>query len=57
MYYIFNIDGNCIASCDGKPNMDDLATRNETAQESTVLFDITQIYLVDGEILVKTEQA
>ena len=55
MYYIFNIDGNCIASCDGKPNMDDLATRGETAKESSEMFAITQIQLVNGEIVMKQD--
>lgn len=55
MYYIFDKDGSCIASCDGKPNMDDLATRGETAKESSEMFAITQIQFVNGEIAVKQE--
>ena len=55
MYYIFDKDGSCIASCDGKPNMDDLATRGEMAQESAETLDIAQIQLVNGEIVVNQE--
>ena len=55
MYYVFDKDGNCVASCSGEPNMGDLATRGETAQESTAFFDITEIHLVNGEILQKSE--
>ena len=55
MYYIFNIDGNCIASCDGKPNMDDLATRDETVQECSEMLDITQIQLINSEIVMKQD--
>lgn len=53
MYFIFDKDGKCIASCDGKPNMDDLATRGETAKESAEMFAITQIQLINGEIVMK----
>lgn len=31
MWYIFNSDKKLIATCDGNPNLDDLATRNEIA--------------------------
>ena len=55
MYYIFDKDGKCIASCDGKPNMDDLATRDETAQERYEMFEISQIQLINGEIVMKQD--
>ncbi len=55
MYYIFNKNGNCIASCDGKPNINDLATRGENVQECSEVLDITRIQLVDGEIVMKSE--
>lgn len=53
MCYIFDIDGNCICSCNIQPNMSDLAERGESAVESSEHFDITQICLVDGQIQAK----
>lgn len=55
MFYIFNKENNCVGSCDSKPNMDDLKTRDENAVESADIFgDITALHLVNGAIKEKT---
>ena len=35
MWYVFNKDKQCVATCSIKPNLEDLATREEYALEST----------------------
>lgn len=50
MYYIFNENGNCVASCNYEPDADDLASRNEIAVEAAENYDIGNIKLVDGMI-------
>ena len=55
MYYIFNSNNVCIASCNYKPNAADLTSRNETAVESDTEYDISAIKLVDGAITIITQ--
>jgi hypothetical protein len=53
MYYIFNNDNNCIASCDYKPNSDDLISRKETMIKiDTVYPNLANLKLNNGNILV-----
>lgn len=52
MYYIFKNNGECIASCNNKPNIDDLESRNEIAVESNENYNISEIKLDDGNIVV-----
>lgn len=52
MYYIFKNNGECIASCNNKPNVDDLESRGETAVESNENYNIAKIKLYDGNIVV-----
>lgn len=55
MWYIFNSDKKAIATCDFKPNQDDLATRNEIAVESQEIIPLSEAYLENGLILKKRE--
>ena len=50
MWYIFDKTGKCLSSCDSAPNTEDLATREEIAIQSEVLYNIAQIKWVDGAI-------
>ena len=52
MYYIFNKEGQCVGSCDCKPDMDDLATRRETIMEVEPEqgYEIDRIILEQGKI-------
>lgn len=52
MYYIFKNNGECIASCNNKPNTDDLESRDEIAVESNENYNITKIKLYNGNIVV-----
>ena len=51
MYYIFNENGECVASCNYEPDADDLASRNEIAVVSEESYDIGKIKLVNGVII------
>jgi len=51
MYYIFNENGDCVASCNYGPDAADLASRNETAVVSEESYDISKIKLVNGAII------
>lgn len=53
MYYIFNKEGQCVSSCDCKPNTDDLATRGETVMEDEQWYEIDKILLEQGKIKEK----
>ena len=53
MFYIFNKEGQCVGSCDGKPNTDDLATRGETVMEAEQRYKIDRILLEQGKIKEK----
>ena len=53
MYYIFNMEGACISSCDLRPDMDDLVKRGEQVTESAEQFSISEIALVNGQIRKK----
>ena len=55
MYYIFNKEGQCVGSCDCKPDMDDLATRGETLMEVEPEqgYEINRIILEQGKIKEK----
>ncbi len=52
MYYIFNANGSCVSVCNSKPNIADLATRNEMAIESQEHYDIKRIRLEANAIVV-----
>ena len=56
MYYIFNSSGKCMATIDNKPNMADIASRNETLIECNENYDISKIQLVGGVITEITEE-
>jgi len=53
MYYIFNTMGNCLCSCDIKPDINDLAQRGECFIERAEHFEIKQICLINGQIQEK----
>ena len=55
MNYIFNAEGKCVASCNYKPNVDDLKSRNEVMVENENIYEPFEIKLVDGAIVVITE--
>lgn len=54
-WYIFNKEGQAIASCDNDPNFSDLDSRNEFAIRTIESYQINLIELVDGKILVKND--
>lgn len=51
MYYIFNENGECVASCNYEPDADDLASRNEIAVVSEESYDIGKIKLINDVII------
>ena len=51
MYYIFNENGDCVASCNYEPDAADLVSRNEMAVVSEESYDISKIKLVNGAII------
>lgn len=53
MFYIFNKDKQCISSCNAKPNLEDLATREEFVIEDARDLDISAHEYVDGVIREK----
>ena len=53
MFYIFNKDKQCISSCNAKPNLEDLATREEFVVEDARDLDISMYEYVDGVIREK----
>lgn len=55
MWYIFKGDGKCTGFCNSEPSIDDLSTRDETAVESDIVYDICKIVLVADEIQVVSE--
>lgn len=50
MWYIFDSAGKPLATCDFKPNVDDLRTRGEAAVEGDHNLPFPRIQLVDGVI-------
>lgn len=52
MYYIFENNGKCIASCNNVPNINDLESRGEIAVESNENYNIAKIKLYNGNIVV-----
>ena len=54
MYYIFNKDGFCFCTCDYEPNLDDLASREETLIKSNKIYDASKIKLENGVIVAIT---
>ena len=56
MWYIFNASGKCLSSCDSAPNTEDLATREEIAVESDVLYNIARIQRVGDVIREKQSE-
>ena len=54
MYYIFNKDGFCFCTCDYEPNLDDLASREETLIQSNKIYDASKIKLENGVIVAIT---
>lgn len=54
MYYIFNTNGKCVASCNYETNTEDLASRNEITVESETVYQLSEIQLVNGVITVIT---
>lgn len=50
MYYIFNVNGDCICSCTNKPSKSDLDSRQEKVIESNDFYDIAKIKAVGGQI-------
>ena len=53
MFYVFNREKQCISSCDAKPNVEDLATREEFVIEDARDLDISAHEYVDGVIREK----
>ena len=53
MKYIFNANGKCVASCNYEPNAEDLASRGEVAIESEIDYQLSEIEVVNGEIMPK----
>lgn len=43
MYYIFDSEGKCVASCNYKPDDFDLSNRGEYAIKSNEYYDISKI--------------
>ena len=57
MYYIFNENGECVASCNYEPDADDLASRNEIAVVSEESYDIGKIEMTaHGEMLLLRDE-
>lgn len=57
MFYIFDTNGICLSSCDSLPNMEDCESRNENVVESTLLFNIQKIKLVDNSVVEVEESS
>ncbi len=55
MFYIFNKDKQCISSCNAKPNLDDLATREEFAIEDSRYLNIYAVELRDSNTIFEKE--
>lgn len=55
MYYIFNQNGKCVASCNYEPNTDDLASRGEIAVENETIYQLSEIELAGGVITLKVK--
>ena len=53
MFYIFNANGKCVATCDYEPNAEDLASRGEVAVESETIYQLSEIELAGGVITTK----
>ena len=50
MFYIFNSTGDCVASCDFEPNVEDLESRGEICVEDENSYEIASIILENGGI-------
>lgn len=55
MYYIFDKNGLCVASCTSEPDKNDLDSRNEQFIEDDSIYDISKIKLENGAIVEKPE--
>lgn len=57
MFYIFNNNNECVASCSFEPNLEDLESRSEICVESESIANLGDIY-ADGNIITgkKIEQ-
>lgn len=55
MFYIFNKDKQCISCCDAKPNLEDLATREEFVIEDSRQLNIFAIELRDNNTIFEKE--
>jgi len=56
MYYIFNSEGNCIASCDFEPNIEDCGNRGELVIESDIVYSINNIKQEAETIVEKAQE-
>lgn len=57
MYYVFNENGDCVASCNYEPDAADLASRNEIVVISEESYDISKVKLVNGVIIEVVNEA
>lgn len=55
MYFVFNKEGECVASCSYEPDAADLLNRDEFCIESDELYDISKIAYQDGQIVEVVE--
>ena len=55
MFYIFKKDKQCISSCNAKPNLEDLATREEFVIEDSRHLNISAVELRDSNIIFEKE--
>lgn len=55
MFYIFNKDKQCISSCNAKPNLEDLATREEFVIEDSRELNISAVELLDSNTIFEKE--
>ena len=55
MFYIFNKDKQCISSCNAKPNLEDLATREEFVIEDSRHLNISAVELRDSNTIFEKE--
>ena len=55
MFYIFNKNKQCISSCNAKPNLEDLDTREEFVIEDSRHLNISAIELHDNNTILEKE--
>ena len=55
MFYIFKKDKQCISSCNAKPNLEDLANREEFVIEDSRHLNISAIELHDNNTIFEKE--